>query len=146
MTSTDAARIQVIPIIVSVPLDQAATLIAHIEAVSSGDVSFSLINQRRRLGSRKSDAVLQLAVSFVVGVGSSIVATAIVELFAHPGVTAVNNQITIGSVNVNLDQSRVNERLIEHLNEIEATQAPAIVHPPRKKSEVKPKSPCGSDK
>ncbi|HUB65475.1 MAG TPA: hypothetical protein VL996_13710 [Methylocella sp.] len=123
MTSVDASQIQ-IPISVSVPLDQATALVKHLQATLSQEVSFSLINQRNRLGSRQSNATLQLAVNFAVGVGSSIVATAIVELFAHPGVTPVNNQITVGSVIVNLDQSQIDESIKIHFDSMPEKKLP----------------------
>ncbi len=86
-----------------VPATFAPRLQDILAAASTADVQFTLVEARTLLGARQSDAMVDILVTFGVGVASSIVASAIYSLVTTTDVKPTNGNITINNTTIIID-------------------------------------------
>jgi hypothetical protein len=86
-----------------VPATLAPRLQEILEAASTGDVQFTLVEARPLLGAKQSDAIVEIAVTFGIGVASSLVASAIYSLVTTTDLKPTTGNIVVNNTTIIID-------------------------------------------
>lgn len=88
---------------------------------SYSEFSIEILSASHRIGTKRHEVIVNLAITFAVGVGSSLAATGLISLFSSTPVQPVGNSITI-------NDSVIVINTLESANSIEKALAARINH------------------